>query len=256
MPNPNPADVDCVKSVDTAFRILEHLEREDGARVTEVADALDVAKSTAHRHLKTLQHIEYLVKEGDTYRLGLRFLELGEYISTREKAYVLAHKKVKELAEETDERAQFLVEEHGRLVYVHRETGRHAVETDPGIGKRVDIHASSAGKAILAHLPDHRIDEIISQHGLPQFTEHTITDPDDLFAALETIRERGYAFNDEESIDGLRAVGVPVLSNDGVVGALSVSGPTHRLKNDWFTNEIPDLLLGITNELELNLKYS
>ncbi|GAB3031565.1 IclR family transcriptional regulator [Natronobiforma cellulositropha] len=257
MAQPTIDSENTVKSVETSFHIVEYLKDVDGARVTEVADALGIAKSTVHRHLVTLVEIGCVVKEGDIYDVGFRFLEFGEYAKTRKAAYAMAEEKVKELAAKTEERAQFLVEEHGQSVFVYRETGRNAVQTDPGIGKRVPIHASAAGKAILAHLPTEEVREIIDQHGLVALTEHTITDPDALFAELEEIRERGYALNNQENIDSLRAVGVPVLgNNDQVIGSLSVSGPTHRFKGQYVEREIPDLLLGTANELELNIKYS
>ena len=111
-----------------------------------------------------------------------------------------------------------------------------------------------------AEAPDvarpHRHDEIIGR-GLERQTQHTIVDPDALRTELDEIRERGYAFNIEESTNRLHAVGAPVTLPDGrVLGAISVSGPSHRMKGDRLEHEIPDLLLGIVNELELNIMYS
>lgn len=246
-----------VSSTDKLFTILETLQALDGARVSELAEELDYAKSTIHRHLATLEYKEYVVKEGDTYYVGLQFLNFGKYAKNRKDAFVMAQDKVEELAEETDERAQFLVEEHGKAVYVHRAIGKHAVQTDPGVGKRVPLHATAAGKAILAHLPEQRVDEILETQGLSKITDQTITDEETLRSELESIREQGYSFNLQENLDGLRAVGVPVLGpNNTNIGALSVSGPTQRMKGDSFETEIPELLLGIANELQLNLKHA
>lgn len=246
-----------VTTTGKVFAILEQLKETDGARVSELAEELGYAKSTVHRHLATLEHYEYVIKEGDTYNIGLRFIDFGEYAKSRKKAYVMAAKKVGELADETDERAQFLVEEHGHAVYVHRGIGKHAVQTDPGVGKRVPLHATAAGKAIFAHLPEPRITRILENKGLPALTEQTITDEDDLRAEFETIRERGYSINSQENITGLRAIGVPIMaSNDTVIGALSVSGPTQRMKGAWFEQDLPELLLGTANELQLNIQYA
>lgn len=246
-----------VKTTETVFAILEILKERDGARITEVAEALELAKSTVHRHLTTLVEREYAVKEGDVYHVSLRFIELGEHARDRKKGYQLARTNVEELATETDERVQFIVEEHGWAVYVHRALGSHGVQTDPGIGKRIPLHATSAGKSILAYLPDDRVSWIIDQRGLPAITDHTITDREELFDDLESIREQGYSVNNQENVDGLRAIGVPVLRPDNrVLGALSVSGPTRRMKGDWFAHELPDLLLGTANELELNIAHS
>jgi len=245
-----------VKTTETTFRTIEQLESSDGAGVTELASELGLAKSTIHRHLSTLERMEYLVCEDDTYYLSMRFLHLGEYSRKRKSAYDLAKTKLNEIAEETQERAQFIVEEHGLAVYVHRASGDLGVEADSGIGKRVPLHATSAGKAILAHLPRERVEEIMDDRGLTAVTENTITDKETLFSELETIRERNVAYNNQENIEGLRAVGVPIKTPDGdVLGAFSVSGPTHRIKGELLEETIPDLLLGAANEVELNITY-
>lgn len=246
-----------VKTVQTAFDILEYLKEKDGETLTGLATQFDLAKSTIHRHLSTLEQREYVVKEGDIYYPSLQFLDFGEYTRNRNEAYLMAKAKVQELADETSERAQFIVEEHGHAVYVHRASGDHAVQTDPGIGKRIALHATAAGKAILAQLPTEQVNRIIERRGLPAVTEETVTDQEKLFSELEEIRNRGYSFNNQENVDGLRAVGVPVNDpNDRVIGALSVSGPTHRLTKDLFQEELPTLLLGTANELELNIAYA
>jgi DNA-binding IclR family transcriptional regulator len=246
-----------VKTTETAFAILELLHEQDGGTVSSVADQLDMAKSTIHRHLTTLNRLEYVVREGNQYHPGLKFAELGQYVRSRRLAYELAADQVNELAEETEERADFIVEEHGRCVYVHSETGQRAVQTDAGVGKTLPMHSTAAGKIILANMPEEDVKRILTTKGLPGLTENTMTEVEDLLQELETIRERGYAFNNQENIDGLRAVAVPVMGRGNeVIGALAISGPTHRLKGDWFEREIPDLLLGSANELELNIEYS
>jgi DNA-binding IclR family transcriptional regulator len=246
-----------VKTTETAFAIIEGLERFGGARISELADHLGLADSTVHSHLATLYEMGYVVKEGDQYLVGSRFLKLGESAKERKEAFEMVRPKVKHLAEETEERCQFIVVEHGRGVYLHRETGSKAVWTDSGLGKRIYLHASAAGKAALAHSSAGLVEQVIDQWGLPAVTENTITDPETLFEELDRVREQGFAVNKEESTEGLRAVGVPVMDGNGrLVGALSVSGPTHRMKGEWFEREVPDLLLGTANEIELNLKYS
>jgi DNA-binding IclR family transcriptional regulator len=245
-----------VGSVETLFDILEYVHQKDGVTLSEATSDLDYAKSTIHRHLSTLDQRGYVVNEGG-YHVGLRFLELGEDARNRKQAYQLAKEKVEELAEETDERAQFLVEEHGEAVYLHRAVGDHAVRTDPGIGKRIPLHATASGKSILAAMPPERVSRIIEQTPFEKITDETITNQDTLYDELEQIRERGYAFNREENLDGLRAIGVPVKSpKGGVIGGLSVSGPSHRFTGERFKEELPSLLLGTANELELNIAHA
>lgn len=254
--NRNQEIGDTVGAVDTVLQILETIRSLDGAGVTELADELDIAKSTVHRHLLTLKENGYVIQENEQYHLGLRFLNLGEYARQRNAIYHQARPLVEKLAAETEERSLFMVEEHGRAVYLYRGVGSNAVRTNSNIGTLRYLHTIAGGKAILAHLPDHRIDAIIDRWGLPAVTEHTMTHREELSEELARIRDRGVAFNREECLEGLNAVAAPVMANDSVVGALSVSGPARRMKGDWFESELPDLLRGRANELTLNITHS
>lgn len=252
----NDAGSRTLSTVETTFEVIEAVESLDGARVTEVAEHLDVPASTVHGHLTTLHDHSYLTKEGDEYHIGLQFLNRGGHARQRKEGYKLAEGKVEKLAAETGERVQFIVEEKGRGYYIHTAVGENAVLADARIGKRTYLHDSSAGKSILAHLPEQRVHDIVDQWGLPAFTKHTITDRDELFAELERVREQGYALNQEETHKGLNAVGAAVETHQGqVLGSFSVSGPSNRLKQESLKEEVPDLLRGITNELELRLSY-
>lgn len=246
-----------VKSVERAMDILEVIRESEGARVTDLADDLNLAKSTVHGYLSTFHNLGYLTKTRGVYYIGTKFLRLGEHSRTYRDEYIMASKKVSELADRTDERAQFVIEEHGKGVFLYRESGGHAVETDSEAGKRMFLHSTSAGKCILAHLSENKVEAIIERWGLPSITPNTITSQEELFEELKEIREREFAFNLEENIEGLHAVGVPLTTKQNqIIGALSISGPTHRMKGEWLQTELPDLLLGTVNELELNIAYS
>jgi len=246
-----------MKSTEKLFLIVEELRERNGARVTELANDLDIPKSTVHRHLKTLQDLEYVMKSGDIYHVGAKFLHVGSAVRNREEAYVRIKPKIKKLATETEERAQFMIEEHGYMVYVHREIGAQAVRTNTQLGKQMPMHATSGGKAILAEMPDETVSRIIERHELSEITENTITSEEALYDELQQIRDEGVSYNDQEYIDGLRGISVPILRPNGqVLGAIGLSGPSHRLKGDLYREELPNKLLGVANEVELNMKYS
>ncbi|WP_410767336.1 IclR family transcriptional regulator [Haloferax sp. DFSO60] len=245
-----------LKTTVTTLRIIELLKERGGAGVTEIARELDIAPSTAHNHLSTLESQEYAVKEGDKYQLGLRFLGLGNFVRTRNQRFGKAEHYTKVLAEESERRSIFTVEEHGHGVYIYTAPGKHGVWTQSTVGKRVYLHSTASGKAILAHMPEDRVHEIVEQVGLPRETEQTIYDEEDLFSELETIRDRGYSLNAEEQIKGVRAVGAPVMGPEGdVFGALSVAGPSNRMKGEQFET-LTETLLGIAEELELSIALS
>jgi len=247
---PKPAS-GTVNTVERAFDILEYLDETGGAGISELASALGIAKSTVHRHIKTLHERGYVVADGDIYRTGLEFLRLGNRARRRRHGYTEIVEKVDQVAAETEERAQFIVAEHGKAVYAYRATGANAVCAGTDIGNRVPLHATSAGKAILVFGPRERVDRHVERYGLELFTDRTITDPERLQTELERIRERGYSVNDQETVEGLRTIGVPIRDPaDRVLGAVSVSGPSYRMRGDWFDSTVPDLLLGIANEIE------
>jgi DNA-binding IclR family transcriptional regulator len=225
--------------------------------VTELANELDLPKSTVYSHLRTLREHEYVVQEDGRYRLGLRFLDFGEHTRDRMRIYEVARPEVEALAEETGELANLLVEEHGQGVYLYRAKGEGAVNVDTHAGMRVGLHCTSLGKAILAHLPEERVDDIVDRWGLPARTANTITDRAELDAELARIRERGYARDDGERLSGLRCVAAPITDVDGdAVGAVSVAGPTSRIKGDRFDSVIPERVMSAANVTEINLTYS
>lgn len=245
-----------VQAAKTTFDVVEAVRDLDGGRVTEIANYLDMAKSTVHRYLTTLEQMEYLTREGDLYYVSHRFLDLGEYTRTRKEEYSLIKETVGELAVKTEERAQFIVEEHGRGTYLFRETGEHAVTTNSRIGKQVHMHSTAAGKAMLAFMSEHRVEEILDRRGLPRRTSNTIVNRDRLFEDLEKTRERNYSIAKEENTERLWAFGAPVMdANEHVLGAISISGPTDRLAGDDIKQDIVDELKGSVNELELNIAY-
>lgn len=246
-----------VGSVETTFEVLYALMKLDGAGVTELSSHLQLPKSTLHNYLSTLEQEEFVVKDGSTYRIGVRFLELGAFARNQYPLYEIARPEVDRLAEATGELANLLIEEHGWGIYLHRSRGDEAVTVEAHIGTRVHLHNTAMGKCILAHIPDEKVEEIVEREGLPATTEKSITDFDELQEELATVREQGYAVDDEEHHVGLRCIAAPIMSNgDRVLGAMSVAGPTNRMTGDRFTEEIPQLLKERVNVVELNVTYS
>ncbi|RKD88035.1 IclR family transcriptional regulator [Halopiger aswanensis] len=241
----------------TSLRIVDAICELDGASMDDLSEYLELAPSTVHRHLVTLREHNYVVQEDGIYDVGLQFLTVGGIAQRKTTAYPMIKEKVDTLASETEERAQFIVEENGERVYLYTEVGRSAVQTGAHTGRRGALHSSAAGKAILANMPSERVDEIVETHGLYAVSENTITSREELNEECEQIRERGYAFNRQETTEGVHAVGAAVTdSDDDVIGALSVSGPAHRLKEERLTSELPERILSAVNELELYIEHS
>lgn len=246
-----------VKSLTTAFEIINEIETLDGAGVTEVAEEMGLAKSTVHDHLTTLESNGFLVKDNGIYRVGLRFLDHGGRARNRLEVYQTAKPEIEKLADQTGELVNLVVEENGLGVYIDYAKGEDAVNLDTYLGKHEPLHSTAFGKAILANVPPSRVDEIVERHGLPGETDRTITSREALDERLETVRENGYALDTEERLQGLNCVAAPIKTNDdGVAGAISVSGPAGRLHGSKLRNELADEVMRTANIIEINMTYS
>ena len=246
-----------IKSIEKSFRILECIVNEGHGGVNELARELNYSPSTVHAHLSTLQNLGYLIVVDGEYAISNRFLQFAKHAQHRVERLDLIRANVKRLAEETDERVQFMIEEHGRGIYIEKEEGEYGAPNNTFLGKPRYLHMCASGKAILANLPNERVVEIIDYWGLPAQTEHTITDEETLFSELETIREEGLATNRGETVEGLIAVGAPILSVDErVIGSISISGPAHRISANGEIRELyRDKLISAVEDVTLNLKY-
>lgn len=241
-----------IKAAENTFDIVEGLENLEGATMSELADHLDMPKSTTHVYLKTLQDLGYVVKDDTTYRLSLRFLKHGGYARHKLNLYQAAKSQIDELSTETGEVVDVGVEENGKRVLLYKSEGPEGVTQNPVTGEYTHMHMTALGKAILTTKPDDRVDEIIDMHGLPAATQHTITDREELFEELETIRDQGYSVEDQERREGIRAIGIPIRDDDShAIGAVSISGPISKLTDERISEELLEQIRNAVNIIEI-----
>lgn len=244
-----------IQAVVNAFNIVESLEKLDGATVSELAEDEAIPKSTAHVYLKTLRDSGYVIQDGDTYRLSLRFLKHGGYTRHQLNIYQAAKSQIDELSNETGEVVDMGVEENGKRVLLYKSEGPEGVTQKPMTGEYTHMHMTALGKALLACHPDERVEEIVDTHGLPPATAHTITDREELFEELETVREQNFSIEDQERRDGIRAVGVPIRDDhDRAICAISISGPMSTLTDKRITDDLLGQMRNAENIIEIQTK--
>lgn len=244
-----------VESVHRALRILDAFDAGGPTQLPELADRLDMAESTVHVHLRTLQTAGYVVHNENGYDLSLRFLEKGITVRQRRAVYTTARNELDDLAEETGEVANLGVEENGQRVILDQSEGSDAVYDNAPVGEHTNMHWTALGKAILAVQPTDTVEEIIESRGLPTATENTLSTREELFAALKEIRERGYAVEDEERRTGIRSVAVPLIVDSNVIGAISLSGPKERFSDGRIEDELVPALQSTSNIIEIRYNY-
>ncbi|WP_405610264.1 IclR family transcriptional regulator [Streptomyces sp. NBC_00076] len=223
-----------VQSVDRAVSVLEILARHGEVGVTEIADELDVHKSTAFRLLGVLENrgLVAQAKDRGKYYLGAGVLRLAGAAAVRLDVSQEGVPVCRELADELGETVNIGVLDDDAAVNIMQARGTASVTAQNWLGRRTPLHATSSGKVLLAHLPP-TLREGLLARSLPRFTERTITGASVLRGELEAVVEQGYAVTIEELELGLAAAAAPIRAHDGkVIAAISVSGPVYRMSSD------------------------
>ena len=249
-----------LKTVQTALDIIEALIDLNGAGVAEVTEYVGQSQSTVHSQLSTLYEAGYLVKQNNKYCLSFQFLLLGEYVRNNSLLYQFGQTIADDLASQTGHYAHLFTAENGHGINIYESRGQQAGKYEYQslkLQQREPLHVTAAGKVLLAHFTEERVSDIIRLRGLDQWTTNTITDKNELFNELETIRDQGYAINDEEEIDGFRAVASPIhVGGDEVIGSVSVSGPLTYFDDEKIQNELPKLVKNAAGMIEVEINMS
>ncbi|MEM0946769.1 MAG: HTH-type transcriptional regulator BhcR [Pseudomonadota bacterium] len=223
-----------IQSLDRALTILETLGQAGGLSLTELASTLDQSPATVYRVLTTLeQHgVAELEPATQKWHIGAGAFRIGSAFLRRTNLVDRARPVMQALMQATGETANLGVENGARVLFVSQVETHASIRAFFPPGTQSPLHASGIGKALLAQRDPAQIDAVIDT-GLERFTKCTLTDRDALLADLRTIRQRGYAIDDEERNDGMRCVASPVFNATGVaVAGLSISGPTARVSPD------------------------
>ncbi|MXV60569.1 helix-turn-helix domain-containing protein [Natronorubrum sp. JWXQ-INN-674] len=243
------------QSVGRAFRIVDELAENGGGSVSELADRLEMPVSTVHDYLQALVETGYVTVTDKEYQTTTRFLEVGHRQRHRLEVFKAVRDELETVAEETGEHATLMIEEADQAVILTVQEGPDAINLFAYPGARMPLHATAPGKAMLAHMADDRVDELIAQHGLVAVTSRTITDPEILFEQLEQIRRQGYAIDEGERIAGMVCIAAPILDkSDRIRGAICVCGPQSRI-DESRRNEIADVAKRAANVTQVNLDY-
>lgn len=225
-----------VQSLTRGLSLLEALANaESGLSLTDLARKVELAPSTAHRLLATLEKMGYVYQGGDLARwyVGLQAFTVGSSFLANRDFVAQSHPYLRRLMEQSGETANLGILDGTEAVFIDQVQCRETMRTIVKLGSRVPLHASGVGKAIFAALPDEQIDAIVKVKGLPRITGNTITSPEIMWASVRVIRQRGYSFDDEEHLPGTRCVAAPIYDEHAeALGALSLAGPLSRLPDD------------------------
>ncbi len=251
-----------IVAVDRALDMLLLLyESQEEMGISEISRELDLAKSTVHRTLTTMKDKGFVCKNDTTekYFLGMKIYAMGLLLSEKTDLVDIIAPYANRLHEEVGEviNVSILDESPGEfyktLVVYKSDEKNNVLSVNPSVGSVSDAHTSSVGKSLLAFTDGIDLfafgDEVLKKH-----TDNTIVTIKDLDAELKRVRQDGYAVDREEQEIGLYCVGAPVLDrNNQAVAAISISGPTARMKS-MDLDGIIENLKKTTREIEMIIR--
>jgi DNA-binding IclR family transcriptional regulator len=246
----SPRDPGVIRSVDRAVAILDLLARHGWRAGAEVARDLGVHRSTALRLLSTLERHSLVERDPRTakYRLGRRLPQLASVVTGEFDLRYMARHICERLASALGETVTLDVLDADEIVPIEQATGSTSVVSVNWLGRRTPIHCTASGKVILAFAPV-AVRQRLLARPLERRTPHTIVDRRELEEQLAVTLETGYARTYQELEVGLDAIAAPVRAADGgVVAAIDVSGPEHRLREG-----VRPELVGLTREAAADL---
>ena len=247
-----------IQSVSHALDVLEQFRgEEDELGVTELSKRLKLHKNNVFRILATLQSRNYIEqnKSNENYRLGVKCLELGQTFIQQRGMLKQSRAILSDLAERSGETSYISILRANEVVYIDAVETSSTVRVVSRLGLHMPTHATAAGKALIAFDSE---EEIRNRFGkeLTRYTDNTFRSIDELVRDLERVRERGYATDMEEFEIGLRCIAAPVRDyTRKVIGAVSVSGPAHRMSDERIEQSIGAEVVRSGRDLSSRLGY-
>ncbi|WP_409345265.1 IclR family transcriptional regulator [Paenibacillus sp. MBLB4367] len=216
------------------IELLAHAELPLG--VTDLYDVSKIPKSTIFMILTTLESLNYVQKvEDGKYRLTLKLYNTGMATLTKLDIRGIARPVMEKLALDLRFTVHLAMLENGKAIYIEKVKGPGFVQFSTEVGQTLHLHNSGVGKALAAYLPKDTLELYLQQNGMSASTANTITTPEAFHDFLASVRESGFAIEDEEGELGIRCVAAPVFDNLGrIAAALSVTALRNELPSIAF----------------------
>jgi len=214
--------------------LLLFREGKDSWSIEEIAQTLDLPKSTCYRLVRALQERGFLEKSGTSnYQLGITFMRLSSVaMNSNRDIRLMALPSMKRIADTVRESVSLMRLINRKIVCVESIEGQYSLRVSMQQGRIQPLHAGASSRVILAFLPEEDWEKYL-EFPLERFTDTTITDFNALCENLQMVRRVGYAISDGEIEVGPKAIAVPLMKNPNeVIAALSIEAPRTRMTDD------------------------
>lgn len=244
-----------VPAIDKCFSILELLaESKDPLGVSDISAKLGLNKSTVFHICRTLVDLHVIENQGNgKFIFGTRFYVLSNMARKRPPLVKIIHEYLEKINQETNLSVFLGVRSDCRAILIDKVDSSYRIKVSSEIGTQMPILGGAGIKAMLAQLPDEKIEEILSRNELTRFTRHSITDKAAYKEEIRNVRKEGIAYDREEYIEGLVAFAVPIEAyGRDVEAAIWTVGLAHQASKSS-VSRITGLLKKIREEINFRL---
>lgn len=247
-----------IQAVERALKILDLFDEHDmELKITDISERMQLHKSTVHSLLKTLQVHGYIDQnpENGKYRLGMKLFERGNFVIHGLDIRKVAKRYLVDLSMKTGQTTHLVILDDKEGVYIDKVEGPMATILYSRIGRRIPVHSSGVGKALIAWKSEKELQSILQDYPYVAQTPQTITNEQDLRLELQKVREQGYAVDNQENEPGVRCIAVPIRNHQGqVIAAVSISTLLSRV-DDRELEQFLQLLKAAAAEMSEQMGY-
>jgi IclR family KDG regulon transcriptional repressor len=247
-----------IQAVERALKILDLFdEHETELKITDISERMQLHKSTVHSLLKTLQVHGYIDQnpENGKYRLGMKLFERGNFVIHGLDIRKIAKRYLVDLSLKTGQTTHLVILDDKEGVYIDKVEGPMATILYSRIGRRIPVHCSAVGKALVAFKSEDELRKLLDGYRYIVHTANTITNEPDFLKELEKVRKAGYAVDNQENEPGVRCIAVPIRNHKGhVVAAVSISTLISRV-DDQELQQFLELLKQAADEMSHQMGY-
>jgi len=213
--------------------------------LAEIAQHTDIPRQTVYRIARQLEDAGLIRREldGEGYTVGASLLDLSINALRLANRSLPVRGVLRNLVESVGETCNVGILDRDQVVYVERVECDWPLRLQFGPGSRVSVHATAIGKLMLAHLPSRTRRRILTSQTLTRYTENTVTDLAELDTQFRKIRKQGFATNDQENLQGMVALAVPIFdARQEVVAGLAIHAASARMDLAQLETRLPELL--------------
>lgn len=245
-----------IQSLDRALDIIEAVAVGEKMSLTDISNSVNLSKSTTFRILSTLTDRKYIQKTEDgKYKLGLKLIEIVSYYINSLELLVEARPYISMITSHLGLTAHLGILNLDKVVYINKIDVISNVRLYSQIGVKMEAYCSSLGKCLLANYSKQELNELMKINGFTKYTDKTITNIDDLWKEILSVRSRGWALEDEEYEVGHRCIGAPIYDYRGdIIAAISASEHKSVLTEERY-GEVSKYVMNIAMEISKLMGY-